>query len=285
MGVNQDHLVLSETTECRLCGGLVSPAFEKTILRRYRVTFYRCQECGSLQSERPYWLEEAYSSAIASADTGAAYRGILCSAAISVIARTLRVRGRFLDYGGGSGLLCRLLRDRGFDAYVSDKYADPVFAKAFVLQAGNLDAHQIALISAIEVFEHCVEPVADLDALFRLKPAVLVATTIVYRGEGPDWWYISEQSGQHIFFYSEKALRFLAVQHGYHYLGFGSFHVFSRLELGWFRRTWLRIGLSQLGLRALTTLFAAIRSARYSDADFGSIVAGSVTAGDTRRGK
>ena len=60
---------------CRLCAGTVEPAFRKRVLERYSVTFFRCLTCESLQTERPYWLAEAYQSALAGSDTGCPLRG------------------------------------------------------------------------------------------------------------------------------------------------------------------------------------------------------------------
>jgi hypothetical protein len=254
--------------DCRLCAGAVEPAFEKTVLGRHRVTYLRCLACGSLQTERPYWLTEAYQSALAGSDTGAVYRSLTCQAAVVVIARALRLNGAFLDYGGGAGLLCRLLRDSGLDAYTSDKYADPVYAQAFAIDPERLASKPIALISAIEVLEHCAEPAAEIGRLFAAHPQALFATTVAYRGQGEDWWYLGATSGQHVFFYSPKALKLLAERHGYDYFGVDSFHVYSRANLGLWQRAALKTGLSKFGLRGMAVWLAATRRARFVTADF-----------------
>ena len=38
---------------------------------------------------------------------------------------------KFLDYGGGYGILVRLMRDVGYDFYWFDKYSQNIFAKGF----------------------------------------------------------------------------------------------------------------------------------------------------------
>jgi hypothetical protein len=233
---------------CRACGGSTEAAFTTMLLGRHPVRFLKCQACESLQAEHPYWLAEAYAAAIAATDTGAMIRNLLCQAAVYAVTVICGVHGKLLDSGGGAGVLCRLLRDHGFDAYLSDKYADPVFARAYCVPFGECRAGDFALISAVEVLEHYEHPAAELGQLFALAPQVLVATTQIYRGEGRDWWYLSAQTGQHLFFYSEKCLALLARKHGYHYLGTGWLHVFCAKPLGPLRRAALRFFLSNIGL-------------------------------------
>lgn len=257
---------------CRLCAGRLEPAFRATVLGKYSVQYLRCAACGALQSERPYWLDEAYRSPLASSDTGSAYRNLRCHAALVAIARTLRVRGAFVDYGGGAGLLCRLLRDSGFDAYLWDKYAQPVYAQAFVCEPADIGGKTVGLVSAIEVLEHSADPATEIGALFALRPQVIFATTVLYRGEDSGWWYLGAPAGQHVFFYSPQAMTWLAKRYGYRYMSVGDFHIFVRDPVRSWRRVLLQILLSRLGLRALSTLIAATRSGKFADADFRRII-------------
>src|ERR1700722_6936912 len=143
-----------EVDTCRACGGATARAFEATILGRYSVNFLKCQVCESLQPQRPFWIAESYTVAIAATDTGAMVRNLQCHAAVYVVAALCQVRGRLLDSGGGAGVLCRMLRDHGFDAHLSDKHADPVFARAFSIPIDECRAGDFALVSAVEVLEH-----------------------------------------------------------------------------------------------------------------------------------
>ena len=252
---------------CRACGGPLSRAFETRILGRYTVTFFRCGNCDSLQSEPPYWLEEAYQAAIAATDTGAAQRNLVCHAAIVAVARTLQAKGQFLDYGGGAGMVCRLLRDSGFDAYLFDRYADPVYARGFTLDPDSVVPGSLGLLSAIEVLEHFANPAEELGKLFDLRPRVLFATTVPYRGEGESWWYLTKHTGQHVFFYSLACLRHFARTYGYDYLGVGSFHVFSAVVLTRWQKAALRMLLSGPGLRASRIWIAATSGGQYCETD------------------
>jgi hypothetical protein len=253
---------------CRLCSGALQERFRLPVLGRYEVAYLLCDSCGSLQTQRPFWLAEAYASALAAIDTGAVERCLRCQAAITAIARVFGLHGRVLDFGGGAGLLCRLLRDSGFDAWLYDRYAEPVYAPAYALALESVTPGSIALLSAIEVFEHCADPAPELGALFALQPAVLFASTEPYRGEGADWWYLNASAGQHVFFYSTRGLELLAQRHGYQYLGVGAFHVFSRSALSPLRRVLLRHSLSRRGIRLLRIGLAARQDNRYAQADY-----------------
>jgi hypothetical protein len=252
---------------CRACGGSTLAAFTIRLLERYDVGFYRCEQCHSLESEQPYWLNESYAAAISITDTGAVERNLIGHAAIVAVAKIFGLQGRFVDYGGGAGMLCRLLRDSGIDAYLFDRYAEPVYARAFALQADELDDPSPALVSAIEVLEHCENPAQDVGRLFALRPQVLIATTIPYRGEGSDWWYLSPDNGQHIFFYSQECLQMLAHKHGFDYLGVGAFHLFAARRITAWERLSARILLSRMGLRFMRVWISATQRGGHADED------------------
>ncbi|MBE9194446.1 hypothetical protein IQ219_03735 [Synechocystis sp. LEGE 06083] len=99
------------------------PVFKANILGKYSVTYYYCEETGILQTEKPYWLEKVYRSAIADTDTGIMQRNISNSHLLEFLLQLLfRGKGQFLGVSGGYGILARLMRDKGFDFYTTDKY-------------------------------------------------------------------------------------------------------------------------------------------------------------------
>lgn len=197
-------------TPCRLCHGASDYKFKLCVLRKYQVSYFQCEICGSLQTEVPYWLDEAYSSNLNDLDTGAAHRN-LDSLAVTLIVANLLGFSNMVDIGGGDGLLCRLLRDHRKNAYVSDSYAHPVYAQGFTIP----DFSTPDMLTAFEVFEHFVDPAEEVSALFARNPSAILIMTTPYRGEGPDWAYLIPDTGHHIFFYSEKALAHVASKYGY----------------------------------------------------------------------
>jgi Methyltransferase domain len=208
---------------CRLCGGHLRERFRLRVLQQYDVQYAECQACGSLQTEEPYWLHEAYQCSLSTLDTGAAQRNLNNCVAAYVAHKLYRV-ANVVDFGGGDGLLCRLLRDLGINCYVQDAYATASYAQGY----SEPDFARPDMVMAFEVLEHLPQPTTALDALFAARPAVVLASTAVYAGEPADWWYLAPASGQHVFFYSAAALDLIAARYGYRLLRSGAYIVFTR---------------------------------------------------------
>jgi Methyltransferase domain len=208
-----DQKIAATTGCCRLCGGVSRPIFGLQVLEKYAVNYLRCADCHSLQTERPYWINEAYTNSLAKLDTGAAQRTLVNLAAAYAVARVLKLND-VVDFGGGDGLLCRLLRDYGVNCLVYDKYAQPSYAPNFVAQSLS----QARILLAFEVFEHFENPRDDFKALLDLDIPVVMASTAIFKDQGPDWWYLAPETGQHVFFYSVAALKLIARTYGYELL-------------------------------------------------------------------
>jgi hypothetical protein len=147
-----------------------------------------------------------------------------------------------LDFGGGDGLLCRLLRDRGLDAQTVDEHTKPTYAHSF---EGSLACYY-DLITAFEVLEHLPHPWVSLDLLFQSKPRFIIASTEIYSGQDSTWWYLTPDTGQHVFFYSRKALELLARRQNYSYYEINGRHIFAR------------DGLTRVQLRAISRLTSGL---------------------------
>jgi hypothetical protein len=98
------------------------------MLAKYDVVYFRCASCGFVQTEEPHWLPESYSSAINDVDIGPINRAITSSRLLEgIILTSFDKAGKFVDYGGGHGVLVRLMRDRGFDFYWRDPHCENLF--------------------------------------------------------------------------------------------------------------------------------------------------------------
>lgn len=209
---------------CRLCGGALAFAFTRRILAHHEGRYYCCGQCGSLQTQAPYWLDEAYAdNSLSSLDTGAAFRNLQNLGASYAIARLFSARD-LIDVGGGDGLLCRLLRDYELNCYVTDKYASVTYAQGFT----EPDFTIPDMVLAFEIMEHYPAPARDLEALFGASPKLVLASTEAYRGQGADWIYLAPESGQHVFFYSMKAMQLIAQRYGYELVARGDMFLFAR---------------------------------------------------------
>jgi hypothetical protein len=233
---------------CGLCEGELRERFVLTVLDKYRVRYRACVECGSLQTEPAYWTQEAYrSNNLARLDTGAAQRNLANLSSAFIVCRILGLKN-VVDFGGGDGLLCRLLRDYSVNCFVDDKYATATYAQGFT----EPDFTELDLLLAFEVFEHFENPRIDLVAIFERNPKAVLASTLRYVGQGSDWWYLSPATGQHLFFYTLRALRSVAHSHGYELVASGPYVIFFKAALcGPVARVLLRALLHRVSLRII----------------------------------
>ena len=212
----------TDCIDCRLCGKSAEFSFIQTATDGDEVKCYKCSSCLSLQTEVPYWINDCYADTsgadtdqLPDQDTWAAERTGFCCVAVYFIwklAGLSEVKDKLLDWGGGPGLLVRMLRDIGIDAYNDDKYIKNHFASGF----GRADNDRYNFITAFEVFEHFTNPKSDLELIFALQPSLLLMSTGIYTDQGPEWPYLGGAKSQHVFFYSEKALEHIGNQYNYH---------------------------------------------------------------------
>ena len=222
---------MSTLSPCRICSANSPSVFQAKLLGHVPCTFFQCPGCGLLFSEKPYWLDEAYGSALSDLDTGLVQRNLALASRLSaLILLWLGPKGRYLDAAGGCGLLVRHMRDRGFDFYWQDKYAGNLLARGFEEPS---DA-TFSAVSAFEVLEHLEDPVGFIEStLARTGAGTLLFSTETYQGAVPplDWPYYAFDTGQHIAFYQPKTLDHIARRLGLRRLSCGSFHVLTDRKL------------------------------------------------------
>jgi 2-polyprenyl-3-methyl-5-hydroxy-6-metoxy-1,4-benzoquinol methylase len=116
---------------------------------------------------------------------------------------------QLLDYGGGSGLMAELLRQKG----VAATSWDPMTANPLP------DKHHFDVVTCFEVFEHTASPTATAKSALGLlgRNGVLLFSTLTADALPPrevGFWYIAPRNG-HITIYSKKSLRTLFAKFGY----------------------------------------------------------------------
>ncbi|WP_170407934.1 class I SAM-dependent methyltransferase [Ruegeria arenilitoris] len=217
--------------------------FEAKVIGHHSAKYYLDNSCGYIWVENPTWLEEAYSDAIALTDTGIVARNLKNTQSITQVMRANRLTHECgVDLGGGYGLLVRGLRDSGLDFHWSDPYARNLLARGFEAVDKNY-----AVATAFEVLEHLPNP---LDFLTQARArygfdTLFFSATCFDPHEIPhrDWWYWAFETGQHISFFSEKCLDYMAVQLGMRKVHLrGDIYAFTILEkLRWPGRLQRRI--------------------------------------------
>lgn len=200
-------------SECNICSNSARKIFEAVVLGKYNVNYFQCEHCAFIQTDKPYWLKEAYISAITSIDVGLIYRNLHFSNIVPTILDLFsNEKDAYIDYGGGYGMFVRVMRDKGYDFYLHDIYAENLFARYFELKnypgKGNF-----AALTAFEVFEHLENPAEELTAMFDLTDTIIFSTDlqpVQSFTKAADWWYFTPETGQHISFYNTMSLTILS---------------------------------------------------------------------------
>ena len=210
-------------TACKICGqatrlyGVVD--FNKNCeanrgrffpLAGVPVWYHRCTNCRFLFTRQfDHWTADMFRRHIYNADyiqydpdaEGDRARGN--AQRLIKMARRRNVR-RLLDYGGGNGIVARILTEHGFDAVSWD----PFLTDLPEPPAGSFD-----LVSAYEVLEHTATPLLTCrKALSFLRAGgVFVFSTLTLDALRPqtcDNWYIAPRNG-HISIHTSKSLELL----------------------------------------------------------------------------
>ena len=214
---------------CRVCSSKTVFFRKALILNKYSIAYFMCDKCGFIQTEDPYWLEEAYKEPINVSDTGIIARNIyLAKTTAAIIYFLFERNARFLDYAGGYGLLTRMMRDIGFDFYWHDPFTKNLFARGFE----SMRSVEFELVTSFESFEHFVNPLQEIEKMLAISKNLLFTTELIPKPEYEDWWYYGQEHGQHISFYSMRTLSFIASKYGLNLYSDGkSFHLFTEKKI------------------------------------------------------
>jgi hypothetical protein len=224
--------------KCKICAA-PSNHFSSATIFQHEVDYFRCRQCGFIQTEEPYWLEEAYAEAITNSDIGLMSRNVIyAKISQAIIQSFFDPEASFVDYGGGYGVLVRLMRDAGFDFYRYDKYCDNLFAKGF--EAAPAAPGQYELVTAFEVFEHLAYPLAEIEQMLQFSRNILFSTLLV-PSQSPrpgEWWYYGLEHGQHLSLYTPQSLTLIAEKFSLRFYSNGSsLHLLTekKISTAWFR--------------------------------------------------
>lgn len=221
---------------CKICESNTQKIFEARVLYKYNVDYYRCTVCGFMQTENPYWLDEAYISSMNLSDTGIMLRTERMSKIMtSLICLFFNRNGTFLDYAGGLGVFTRSMRDIGFNFYWDDPYTKNEVARGF---EGSLD-RRYDLVTTFESFEHFNDPMAEVARILELTDTIILTTDLVPNNVDKNWWYVAPEHGQHIAFHTKKSFRAMEAKYGLHYYNAKNIHILTKKKLGIISRIFL----------------------------------------------
>ena len=224
--------------DCKICSGKSEIIFTKNVLAQFDVNYYKCDSCSFIQTEEPYWLDEAYSlGAISALDVGIMSRNLL------LLSKTQKKLKKLftdftsfsaIDYGGGEGIFVRLMRDKGFNFYRQDLHADNQYSRYFDIK--DLPANnKFNLLTVFKVFEHLPHPMEEIKKMFNYSDIILLSTELQPSediSQLKDWWYFVPETGQHISFYTEDAFQEIAKKfNAYYYTDYINLHIISKKQL------------------------------------------------------
>jgi SAM-dependent methyltransferase len=132
---------------------------------------------------------------------------------------------RHLDYGGGDGLLSKILKESSWQSISYDSFVNKDIC---IAKLGKFD-----LITAYEVFEHVPDPIqlmSDLRSLLSPNGIILFSTLLsdgnININQRLGWWYASPRNG-HISLFSRKSLEIIAKNNAFNFGSFSAgYHVF-----------------------------------------------------------
>ena len=241
---------------CKICSHTTEKVFTKKVLHKYDVGYYQCGNCSFIQTEEPYWLDEAYNSAINFSDIGLVSRNNVFIEKITALFRLCKFdrHKKYLDYGAGYGLFVRMMRDNGFNFYWTDEYCENIFVKKFQAKDLKENEQHFEVVTAFEVFEHLADPIREIEKMLKLSDSILFSTELV-KGTIPEiesWWYIAAEHGQHVSFYSKHTLEFISRKFNLHLYTYKNLHFLTRKKPN---PTIYKFALTQKIARIYNTLF------------------------------
>lgn len=238
---------LSKVGACKVCQGSTDPFDSVDRLRTCEkerfplgisgesVLYRRCSDCGFIFTNdfddfsAEDWAGKIYNDDYLKVDPGyVSFRPRLSRDLIASQFRKHETVG--LDYGSGSGLMAKTLRDDGWTYDACEPYGEST------MHPENAGRYNVC--SSFEVFEHTVDPLAEMDRVLALcspsKIAVVIGTNLsddeVDNDRRLSWWYAAPRNG-HISLFSREALRRMASRSGLDFASFGpSTHYLTR---GW----------------------------------------------------
>ncbi len=223
---------------CKICSQNTEKIFTRKVLSKYDVSYFRCINCHFIQTEEPFWLEEAYGlGAISALDVGIISRNaFLAKKTDEILDKLFPELETFIgvDYGGGQGIFVRMMRDIGYNFYRQDLYAENLYTKYFDITDLPKDTH-FTILTAFEVFEHLPKPIEEIKKMFDYSDILLFSTELQPSDkvvEIENWWYIVPETGQHVALYHKNTFKEIATSLNAHfYTNSHNLHILSKKTL------------------------------------------------------
>jgi len=218
------------TSRCMICDSEREKTFEILVLGKYQAEYYRCTNCNFTACVNPFWLHESFTSKLNDLDIGSVDRCLVVADFLESYILSVKYKNaRFLDWGGGYGLLARIMRDRGLDFSSYDIYTRPLFVESTEI----LEGKTFELVTLSEVALHLIDPIPVFTKILESTDTVIFTAVIAPDEISTDWWYLMPDTGQHVAIYHRDTLDALARSLGVRLTTDGRFfHVLHREDMG-----------------------------------------------------
>jgi len=109
----------------------------------------------------------------------------------------------------GYGTFVRRMRDIGFDFFWHDPYSKNLMARGVEFAEQN---PKIEKLTVFEAFEHFADPLSEIQKMLSISRNILFSTCLLPEPvPSPEKWsYYSFKYGQHVSFYSNKTIEYIA---------------------------------------------------------------------------
>lgn len=179
------------------------------------VYYYHCPNCAfTFAPELMAWSKEEFESNIYNEEYGIVDPDYLEARPTNNAKAIFDTFGEYykgakhLDYGGGNGLMSRIMREKGWNSTSYDPFVNT--------DVNPADLGKFDFITAFEIFEHVSDVnhlIKSLTTLMHPQSVVLFSTLIsdtdIKPNQRLNWWYASPRNG-HISLFSKKSLSLLA---------------------------------------------------------------------------
>lgn len=209
---------------CRVCAAPSEAWFSRAAGGGREVLYFRCGACGHVQVERAPARPEP--SAGSGADLGArCVRGARWAVALAWDA-PIGPEEKVVDFSEGAGLVARLCRDAGLNAFHCERGGLNLFARGFAAGAPEVVGN-VTLVTAFEVAQRFPQPVENWRELLDYRPELVLFSTPLLADHGPDWHYFADPL-RSLAVYTRESLAILAARFGYQFQTDGELHLFLR---------------------------------------------------------
>jgi len=220
-----------ETQElCAVCSSNTKFLFSYEVRGEHLASLRECLTCHFTFIVNPYWLADSFTSELNGLDIGSVDRCLVLADFLEVFIRSEKMASsNFLDWGGGYGLLARIMRDRGLDFVSHDLYTRALFVDSFEIAEDTT----FELVTMSEVALHLPDPIPIFRKILESTTTIIFTAVIAPDEISSDWWYLMPDTGQHVAIYHEDTLQYLAKNLGVQVTTDGRyFHVLHRNRLG-----------------------------------------------------